>query len=160
MRTACVGLFILVSVLIALLASADFLNNFRNFVLLILMALTPWSAINPIDYYLISKERVDIPALYDPNARYGRWNTTALVSYLVGIGIQIPFLAQALYTGPITVALGGVDISWLVGLVVTGALYYFWARKSSNPPTALIYPADVPAESAAAQPRSVPPFSR
>ena len=146
MRTACVGLFILVSVLIALLASADFLNNFRNFVLLILMALTPWSAINLIDYYLISKERVDIPALYDPNARYGRWNATALVSYAIGIGIQIPFLAQALYTGPLTEALGGVDISWLVGLVVTGTIYYFWARNTSNPPSAMIYPAEATAE--------------
>lgn len=148
-RTACVGLFILVSALIALLATADFLENFRNFVLLILMAFTPWSAINLIDYYLVSKERVDIPALYDPNARYGRWNATALVSYLIGIGIQIPFLAQALYTGPLTEALGGVDISWLVGLVVTGAIYYFWARKTSNPPAEMIYPADVPTEPAA-----------
>ena len=77
-RTTCVGGFIVVSVLIALLASADFLNNFRNFVLLILMAFTPWSAINLVDYYLISKERVDIPALYDPDGRYGRWNVTAL----------------------------------------------------------------------------------
>ena len=65
-RTACVGGFIVVSVLIALLASADFLNNFRNFVLLILMAFTPWSAINLVDYYLISKERVDIPASVRP----------------------------------------------------------------------------------------------
>ncbi|MBA3368088.1 MAG: cytosine permease, partial [Geodermatophilaceae bacterium] len=107
-----------------------------------LMAFTPWSAINLIDYYLISKERVDIPALYDPNARYGRWNATALVSYAIGIGVQIPFLAQALYTGPLTEALGGVDISWLVGLVVTGTIYYLWARNTSNPPSAMIYPAD------------------
>jgi nucleobase:cation symporter-1, NCS1 family len=73
-RTACVGMFIFVSVLSALLASADFLSTFRNFVLLLLLAFTPWSAINLVDYYLISKERVDIPALYDPNGRYGRWN--------------------------------------------------------------------------------------
>ena len=77
-RTVCVGMFISVSVLIALLASADFLANFRNFVLLLLLAFTPWSAINLVDYYLISKERVDIPALYDPKGRYGRWNLTAL----------------------------------------------------------------------------------
>ena len=100
-RTACVGMFIFVSVLIALLASADFLANFRNFVLLLLLAFTPWSAINLVDYYLISKERVDIPALYDPNGRYGRWNLTALLCYAIGIAVQIPFLAQELYTGPL-----------------------------------------------------------
>ncbi len=145
-RTTCVGGFIVVSVLIALLASADFLNNFRNFVLLILMAFTPWSAINLVDYYLISKERVDIPALYDPDGRYGRWNVTALVSYAIGIAIQIPFVAQRLYTGPLVDDLGGADISWLVGLFGTAALYYLWARKTMNPPAQMIYPADAEIE--------------
>jgi nucleobase:cation symporter-1, NCS1 family len=141
-RMACVGMFIFVSVLIALLASADFLSNFRNFVLLLLLAFTPWSAINLVDYYLISKERVDIPALYDPNARYGRWNLTALVCYVIGIAVQIPFVAQELYTGPLVDDLGGADISWRVGLVVTTTIYYLWARKTSNPPAQMIYPAD------------------
>ncbi|MEV6411907.1 cytosine permease [Kribbella sp. NPDC051718] len=95
---------------------------------------------NLTDSYLISKERVDIPALYDPGARYGAWNGAALVSYLAGIALQIPFLAQKLYTGPITDALGGADISWLVGLFVTAAIYYPWARRTANPPTQMIYP--------------------
>ncbi|MPZ95145.1 MAG: cytosine permease [Propionibacteriales bacterium] len=141
-RVAFIFGFILVSVLIALLASADFLNRFRDFVLLILMAFTPWSAINLTDYYLISKERVDVPALYDPDARYGRWNVTALTCYAVGIAVQIPFLAQSLYTGPLTEALGGADISWMVGLVVTGVLYYVWAKRTSHPPDRIIYPAE------------------
>jgi nucleobase:cation symporter-1, NCS1 family len=139
-RTAYIAGFTAVSVLIAVAASADFLNNFKNFVLVLLMVFTPWSAINLTDYYLISRERVDIPALYQPNGRYGRWNTTALVCYLVGIVAQIPFLAQKLYTGPITELLGGADISWIVGLVVTAALYYPLARRTSHPPAAMIYP--------------------
>ncbi len=120
--------FILVSVLIALLASDDFLSRFRDFVLLLLAAFTPWSAINLIDYYLISKERYDVPALYDPDGRYGRWNVTALVSYAVGIAVQVPFVAQSLYTGPLAEEFGGADVSWIVGLLVTAALYGFWAR--------------------------------
>ena len=145
------GTFISVSVLIALLASADFLANFRNFVLLLLLAFTPWSAINLVDYYLISKERVDIPALYDPNGRYGRWNLTALVCYAIGIAVQIPFVAQELYTGPLVDYLGGADISWLVGLVATTTFYYLWARKTTNPPAQMIYPADAGIEAEPAQ---------
>ena len=140
-RAAFIFAFILTSVLIALLASADFLDRFRNFVLLILMAFTPWSAINLVDYYLVSKERVDIPALYDPDARYGRWNTTALACYALGIAVQVPFVSQSLYTGPLTERLGGADVSWIVGLVVTAALYYAWASRTSNPPSEMIYPA-------------------
>ncbi|MFE4253931.1 purine-cytosine permease family protein [Streptomyces sp. NPDC056910] len=126
--------FITVSLLVALLASDDFLTNFKNFVLTILMVFTPWSAINLVDYYLVSRERVDIPALYDPSGRYGRWNVIALGCYLAGVAAQIPFLAQTLYTGPVTKALGGADISWIIGLLFTGAAYYALTRHRSNAP--------------------------
>jgi nucleobase:cation symporter-1, NCS1 family len=140
-RVAFIGAFLVVSVLIALLGSANFLANFRQFILALLMVFTPWSAVNLIDYYLISRERVDVPALYDPDARYGRWNAVALVSYVIGIVAQIPFMAQSLYTGPIAVALNGADISWLVGLVVTAAVYYPWAKRTTDVPAQMIYPA-------------------
>ncbi|GAA5114276.1 purine-cytosine permease family protein [Pseudonocardia adelaidensis] len=139
-RVAFIGAFLVASVLIALLASANFLDNFRQFILALLMVFTPWSAVNLIDYYLVSRERVDVPALYDPDARYGRWNPVALVSYAIGIVAQIPFMAQALYTGPIAEALNGADISWLVGLVVTAAVYYPWAKRTTDVPAEMIYP--------------------
>jgi NCS1 family nucleobase:cation symporter-1 len=83
---------------------------------------------------------VDVPALYDPDARYGRWNQVALVSYTVGVLAQIPFMAQALYTGPVAEALDGADISWLVGVAVTAAVYYPWAKRTTDVPPEMIYP--------------------
>lgn len=129
-----------VSVLVALFASQDFLNLFKNFVLLLLMVFLPWSVINLVDYYKVSRERLDIPALYDPNGRYGRWNVPALTCFAIGIVVQIPFLAQKLYTGPITKLLGGTDISWIVGLVVTALIYWPWASRTSVAPEEMIYP--------------------
>jgi NCS1 family nucleobase:cation symporter-1 len=38
--------------------------------------------------------------------------------------------------------LGGADISWIVGLVLTGVIYYALARRTSNPPDSMIYPED------------------
>jgi NCS1 family nucleobase:cation symporter-1 len=131
---------IAVSVLIAIFASKDFLNLFKNFVLMLLMVFTPWSIINLVDYYKISRERLDIPALYNPDGRYGRWNVAALVSYGIGVLVQIPFLAQAMYTGPVTQWLGGADISWIVGIVVTVAVYYPWAKATNRAPAETIYP--------------------
>lgn len=139
-RAAYIVIIIVIAVLIALFASDDFISKFKNFVLVLLMVFTPWSAINLIDYYKIAKERVDIPALYDPKGRYGAFNPAALTCYFIGILVQIPFLAQTLYTGPITKALGGADISWIVGLVVTAAIYYPWAKRTANPPEQMIYP--------------------
>ncbi|MEJ7774717.1 MAG: cytosine permease [Nocardioidaceae bacterium] len=135
--------FIAVSVLIALLATNSFLENFRDFILALLMVFTPWSAINLTDYYLVSKEKVDIPALYDPDGRYGRWNVAALASYAIGIAVQIPFMAQALYTGPVTELLGGADVSWMVGLLVTALVYLPWARRTNKVPDKMIYPIEV-----------------
>ncbi|MFB7211279.1 hypothetical protein [Streptomyces sp. NPDC056255] len=58
----------------------------------------------------------------------GTDDTVALVSYAIGIVVQLPFVATSLYTGPFVDALGGADLSLLVGLVVTAPAYYFWAR--------------------------------
>ncbi|WEL93851.1 cytosine permease, partial [Tsukamurella tyrosinosolvens] len=72
--------------------------------------------------------------------RYGSWQWAALFAYAAGIVIQIPFLAQKLYTGPVTELLGGADISWIVGLVGTAAIYYPLAKRTSRAPAAMIYP--------------------
>lgn len=137
-RIAFILVMLLLSMGIALWGSADFLSNFKNFVLLLLMVFTPWSAINLTDYYLVSKENVDLPGLYDPNGRYGRWNVVAIATYAIGILVQVPFLAQSLYTGPLTEQLGGADISWIVGLVVPAVVYYFWAGRSHVAPDRMI----------------------
>lgn len=131
-RVALIGGLMVLAVLIAVLASGNFLSAFKNFVLALLIFFTPWSAINLTDYYLLSRERVDRAALYDPDGRYGRWNVPGLVSYLLGVVVQIPFLAQSLYTGPITKLLHGADISWIVTLVVTPVVYYGWARRAGT----------------------------
>ena len=131
-RAVSVLVVIALSVIVALVASADFLNLFKNFILLLLMVFTPWSVINLIDYYKVSGHRIDVAALYDPDGRYGRWNAVALVSYAIGILVQIPFLSQALYTGPLTAYLGGTDISWIVGIVVTAAVYWPWATAAKR----------------------------
>jgi nucleobase:cation symporter-1, NCS1 family len=137
-RIAFILAMLVVSMFIALWATADFLANFKSFVLLLLMVFTPWSAINLTDYYLVSREQVDLPALYDPDGRYGRWNVVAITTYFVGIAVQVPFLAQTLYTGPLTEKLGGADISWILGLVVPAAMYYLWASRRNVAPAEVI----------------------
>lgn len=139
-RTLFILAMITASVCIAIFASKDFLNLFKNFVLVLLMVFTPWSSVNLIDFYWVSKENIDIPALYYPKGRYGMWNAPALVSYFAGVLIQIPFMAQAMYTGPITKMLGGTDISWIVGLLVTAIIYYPWAMRRNVAPKEMIYP--------------------
>ena len=131
-----------VSALLALTGRHSFLKEFEAFILCLLAVFTPWSAINLIDYYCFTRSRYDVPALSDPDGRYGRWNMTGIMIYLIGILVQIPFLSTAFYTGPLVEPLGGVDISWIVGLLVPGVLYYAFARASQRrAPPQLILPA-------------------
>ena len=131
-----------VSALLALSGRHSFLKEFEAFILCLLAVFTPWSAINLIDYYCFTRSRYDVPALSDPDGRYGRWNVTGIVIYLIGIVVQIPFLSTSFYTGPLVEPLGGVDISWIVGLLVPGILYYLFARSSrARAPPHLILPA-------------------
>ena len=53
--------------------------------------------------------------------------------YLVGIVVQIPFVATDFYTGPLARAIGGIDLSWMVGIAVVGPVYYFAARFFQRP---------------------------
>jgi NCS1 family nucleobase:cation symporter-1 len=129
------------STLLALLGRHSFLKGFEAFILLLLAVFTPWSAINLVDYYCFTRSRYDVPALSDPDGRYGRWNWTGIAIYFVGILVQVPFLSTSFYTGPLVVALGGADISWIVGLFVPGALYYVIVRASPRQiPVSLILP--------------------
>jgi NCS1 family nucleobase:cation symporter-1 len=130
-----------VSALLAVTGRHSFLKAFESFILCLLAVFTPWSAINLVDYYCFTRSRYDVPALSDPEGRYGRWNGTGIVIYLIGILVQIPFLSTAFYTGPLVDPLGGVDISWIVGLIVPGALYYaFGGASRRRAPAQMILP--------------------
>ncbi|MFH8609526.1 purine-cytosine permease family protein [Streptomyces sp. NPDC018029] len=131
-RAAYIAVIMVAGTAVALLGKDSFLASFKDFLLFLLTFFTPWSAINLVDYYLISRERYDIPALFDPHGRYGAWRWDALLVYGVGLLAQLPFLVTHFYTGPLVDPLGGADISWIVGLVVPAVLYWSLARR--NPP--------------------------
>ena len=65
-----------------------------------------------------------------------------LAAYIVGIGVEIPFMSTTLYTGPAASAMNGTDLSWIVGLVITVPLYYLLAaRQVARRPAASPEPA-------------------
>jgi nucleobase:cation symporter-1, NCS1 family len=78
---------------------------------------------------LIRFGNYDVPSFFAADGGiYGRYNVAALICYTVGILVQIPFVATDLYTGSIARAMGGIDLSWVVGLAVVTPVYYFAAR--------------------------------
>lgn len=123
------------ALVMALVAQDNFLVNFTNFMLMLLAVLVPWTAVNLVDYYVIRHGDYDIESLFQRDGGiYGTFNFVAISCYFLGILIQLPFLSTTIYTGPIADKLGGVDISWIVGLAVICPLYYVLMRSFGKLP--------------------------
>jgi NCS1 family nucleobase:cation symporter-1 len=130
---AVISIIVLLSCCVAAVgASADFIGHFVDMVLVLLVVLVPWTAINLIDFYAIHKGQYDICSIFQVDGGiYGRYNPQALLAYAIGIAVQIPFMNTPLYVGPVSAHINGADLSWLVGLLVTSPLYFWLASRDT-----------------------------
>jgi nucleobase:cation symporter-1, NCS1 family len=113
------------TIVIALAIPTNYLGSFNNFVLLMLYFLIPWTSVNLVDFYFVRHGAYAITDIIAANGIYGRWAWRGVLSYVVGFLVMIPFFSMpGFYTGPIAQLLGGADISFIFGLLVSGGLYY------------------------------------
>lgn len=118
---------LILATLTALWASSNFISFFLNVIFALLFILVPWVAINLLDFYVVNKKSYDIQSIFaDDGGIYGKFNPKALTAYFIGIAIQIPFLKNAFFTGAWADLIQDVDISWVIGLVVTFVVYYLF----------------------------------
>ena len=91
---------------------------------IMLYLLVPWTSVNLVDYFFVRRGRYAITHLFMPHGIYGAWGTRGLIAYVLGFLSTLPFFVLPdVYTGPAARALGGVDVGWLVGLIVSGGVY-------------------------------------
>jgi NCS1 family nucleobase:cation symporter-1 len=125
------------AIVVGIVGQANFLSNYMNFLYILLYVLVPWTAINLVDYYLVHHGSYDVASFVQADGGiYGRFQWPAVICYVVGIAIEVPFMSQTLYTGPIAKMLGGADISWIVCLIVISPVYYFVSKgraRGMNP---------------------------
>ena len=126
------GVFMLIISLVATalctISQDDFIAFFLNFIFFMSYFLIPWTAINLVDFYWLRKGEYRIDDIFDMNGIYGRVNWIACASFIVAILVEIPFMNTTLYVGPLATQLGGIDLAWVVGLVVP-ALSYYWLMR-------------------------------
>jgi len=121
--------FMAICMIGAIKYAATFTGTYYNFILLLTYLLVPWTVINLIDFYVIHRGDYDVPSLFRPDGGiYGRFDVGTVLVYVVGFAIEIPFVNTLYYEGPVAKHLQGTDISWLVGLVVVGVVYYAYAK--------------------------------
>jgi len=103
---------------------------------LMLYLLVPWTVINLTDFFFVRRGHYSIIDIFKPNGIYGVWSYRGLVAYAIGFIAEIPFMVllnlvtlKSYYTGPLASDLNSVDISWIVGAVVTFVAYLLLTRN-------------------------------
>jgi nucleobase:cation symporter-1, NCS1 family len=126
-----VGASMKLGVMLALSVAAFFMaraaeGHFQQFLAdmlnLMIYLITPWSAINLADYYLVRKGNYRTEDMYRVDGIYGRFRWKTIAIYFAGVAAQAPFAQTSVYTGVIAARLG-VDVAWIVGLIVPAVLY-------------------------------------
>lgn len=123
---------LLVAVVIFLIAMnipESYLGSFNTFVLLMLYFLVPWTAVNLADFYLVRKGHYAISHIFNPAGIYGRWSSAGLLAYFLGLLAMVPFMSLSFFQGPLSKALGGADIAFVVGLAVAALVYWALTRN-------------------------------
>jgi nucleobase:cation symporter-1, NCS1 family len=125
-----IGLLIMfvIATVLAETGYKTFLTSFENFINVLLFFFVPWSVINLIDFYIVKKGIYDVRSFFSARGAYGGFRWIAIVPYTIALGAQVPFLDQTIYVGPAVSALGGADISWIVGWIVAGVGYLVAVR--------------------------------
>jgi NCS1 family nucleobase:cation symporter-1 len=110
-------------VVIACLGYRSFVANLSSFLDVLLVIFIPWSAVNLADYFVVRRGHYDVASFFAADGAYGRFAWRGLLAYAIGLAAEWPFVSQPDYIGPLVKALGGADISWLVGWFAAAIIY-------------------------------------
>lgn len=150
--------------------STNFLTDVNDFLSLLLIWIGPFAGVWLIDGMLRrwSYDPIDIHGVQAGSAgRYWGWhgiNVKGMVSMLIGAGVCVLTINSPILQGPISKSLSGSDLTWVLGPVVAGAIYYVWARAdvraSRDIPAAHLAHAAAMGESAAIHVGLIPAGTR
>src|SRR5262245_26939419 len=119
----------------------SFAKAFDNWMISLLLWMSPWAGVILTDFFVVRRGRIDVDELYRSPDRsaYGDINWGAIVAFVVGLfaGWSVQNGLVPALQGPIaTKLLGGADLSWLIGIVVAGAVYLAIGRRIVAAPVA------------------------
>lgn len=121
-----VGVFALVCV-VFFIFQTDFATVLDTWLVSLVAWIASWGGIMLVHFYVIERDCDHIGRLFDPvgSRRLPDVNWSAMFAFVVGVFCTWLFMYGELpqFQGPAGTAMGGVDLSWLAGGVVSAALY-------------------------------------
>jgi NCS1 family nucleobase:cation symporter-1 len=115
---------VLVFFLVLWIHGGDTAAKFQNVLLFTAYWIAPFFAVILIDWYRRgqSVSRARLLESLDFKSLGSGW--PALVALVVGFAAMVPFMNTGIIEGPAATALAGADISFYVGFIVAGAVYF------------------------------------
>jgi NCS1 nucleoside transporter family len=117
----------------------SFAKAFDNWMISLLLWMSPWAGVILADFFIKRGGNIDVPELYTSpeTSAYGDINWGGIIAFLVGLiaGWSVEDGLVPALQGPVSTGLlGGADLSWLVGIVVAGGLYLMLSRRTVAAP--------------------------
>lgn len=115
-------------VFIGVLDVSDMMQLIDAFVIIIIVGVSPWLAINLVGHYLV-KGRYKPLDLHNSSPSSSYWysngfNIPAVISWTIGLIVGLLFTSSSIYTGPLVHDVGGIDLSFTSSAIVGAVLYY------------------------------------
>src|SRR3982075_4089184 len=119
----------------------SFAKAFDNWMISLLLWMSPWAGVVMADFFIKRKGQIDVAELYrsPETSAYGDINWSGTIAFFAGLiaGWSVQDGLVPALQGPISTGLlGGADLSWLFGIVVAGAVYLVLGQRVVAAPIA------------------------
>ncbi|WP_407178770.1 cytosine permease [Bradyrhizobium sp. STM 3562] len=116
----------------------SFAKAFDNWMVSLLLWMSPWAGVVLADFFIRRKGHIEVPQLYrsPETSAYGDINGGGIIAFLAGLvaGWSLEDGLVGALQGPISInLLGGADLSWLAGILVSGAVYLALGKQVASP---------------------------
>jgi NCS1 nucleoside transporter family len=112
----------------------SFAKAFDNWMISLLLWMSPWAGVVLADFYIKRKGEIDVPELYrsPETSAYGDINWAGIIAFFAGLvaGWSVEDGLVGALQGPISINfLGGADLSWLFGIGIAGVVYLVLSKR-------------------------------
>ncbi|MFF4758495.1 purine-cytosine permease family protein [Streptomyces sp. NPDC001292] len=116
---------------------SDFASVLDTWLVGLVAWVSTWGGIMLVHYYRVERGSIQVDRLFDPvgTRRLPDVNWAGYTAFFVGVLATWLFMYGVIpvFQGPVAVALGGVDLSWLAGGVTSATVYAVLGPRAARP---------------------------
>jgi len=122
-----------IAIVLAMWGGADRISFYEGWLFFVEYWIAPWAAIVLVSFFVFRHRGME------PSPERARpWRVSALAAYVASVLVAVPFMDRApRFIGPVSAALGGVDLSNLVSFFSASLLFYLLASREVGPTATL-----------------------